>query len=416
MKVDSNKKTQAFSDQESPLDRAFRVFNRGRSKELSQNDYEALGFFRDPFEATIEPTDTRHDTTVPEIWEDGVLGSNLGTILAKGAGAVVIGPSGIGKTMIAKTIAAFHERGLIEEKALYVDIASLPTGETSEASADEEETSFPSKGDLDSAEILLIDNAADIWWQSPFLGGKQSNLVTIPKIVAFLSFFDYRRLSERAKKEGHNTFPFLGSTSYYKYYIPTLPPCSIRSILQTRIRNSLDSSSNPFTPDSLEEIAQYSIGLPVLALQIGRFVLDEFLHGRRSEDPIQLDFVREKIASTPYAISYGIIHSINMPKIIVNEKSDLEYRLPMGETRRQILETMALNSTFSGSGRFGALKVERKTLEHELGKPSSTISHHAAKLSEEGLVQTERQGTSVSYYLPPPIYNAIELTAYNRSA
>ncbi|MFW9917262.1 MAG: hypothetical protein ACFFGZ_16780, partial [Candidatus Thorarchaeota archaeon] len=209
-KAGRNKKPQASSNQESPLDRAFRVFDRGRSKKLSQNDYESLGFFRDPFEATIEPTDSRHDTTIPEIWEDGVLGSNLGTILAKGQGAVVIGPSGIGKTMIAKTIAAFHERGLIDEKTLYVDIASLQAGVGSE-------------GDLDSAELLLIDNAADIWWQSPFLGGQSSNPVMIPKIIAFLSFFDYRRLSERAKKEGYNTFPFLGSTSYYKYYIPSLP-------------------------------------------------------------------------------------------------------------------------------------------------------------------------------------------------
>lgn len=378
---------------QSPLRAISEAYKLSETYEPPQDDYEKLGFFQDPFAFDIEPSDPRNASSLPDTLD---LIKRIFAESRRGFDIVVFGPSGIGKTLLARSMAAAYDQGLFDWKTVYIDAVTS-------------EDDFWMH--LQNAELILFDNPAPLWQQLLESPDAFKGRATI---AAFLSYFEYKRLTDRAKKtRGRGSFPFLGSTKYKKVPVPTFSERSIVDILQTRVVNSCKEPdmNAAFSEEALFEIARLSMGLPVLALQMAGEVLSEFAKTSQTEMSITVPFIREVVRGSPFSLAHALVRSENTAEIIIDDQNDAHGRikLTMGATRREVLMAIAQGAI---GGRLGPFNVERKALEQELGKPSSTISHHAQKLISSGLLQAQRAANTVSYLLNAPVYHALELLSY----
>lgn len=391
MANDPKNKENVPKEQQSPLSAIAEAYKQSETYEPPKNDYE-LFFFQDPFALDLEPSDSRNASNLPDVLD---LIKRIFAMSRRGFDTLVFGPTGIGKTLLARSVAAAYDQGYIDRKTVYIDAATS-------------EEDFWTN--IYTSELVIIDNAAPIWMQSiaPPIDGSRNRAT----VAAFLSYFDYKRLTDWSKNMGFSNFPLLGSTDYKKIPVPSFSERSIVDILRTRITASCREAVGTcgFSNESLFEIARYSIGLPSLALLIARDVLGEFVSSHEISEDISASFVHEVVRGSPYSMAHALVRSVNTAEILIDAESRI--KLTMGSTRMEVLVTMAQMAFSRGNSRFGPFSVERQALEQELGKPSSTISHHAQKLIAAGLLQAQREGNTVSYLLSTPVYHALELLSY----
>ncbi|MFX0116358.1 MAG: hypothetical protein ACFFB3_17540, partial [Candidatus Hodarchaeota archaeon] len=368
--------------------------------QLPKEDYEELGFRQDPFALDIDPTDPRNTPGISEFRE---LRKKIYAITRENMNMVVIGPSGIGKTLLARTMATAYDLGKVQRRTAYIDAIS------SEVNLYEK---------IYSSELILIDNAQPLWQQLNEYSLNEYDEAA--RVVAFLSYFDYRKLMEKAKSHGKARFSFLGSMSYHKSRIPRLNPINIVQMLNHRLIHSRNSAENgssitPFSKEALNEIAHYSLGLPIMALQIASDTLSEFAANPRSSEKKEIlaESVHEVVRSSPYSMALGIVESATSNKVIYQDQ-DARRQLSLRGPRKEVLITMAQSSQPQDNGRLGPFNIERSELKQYLSRSPSTISHHTMRLAEDGYFLINPKGNSVSYSFTSPIYRALELLSYEQ--
>ncbi len=409
----------SLEEEEDPLLAVIEDYVESESYELPGFKYEGLGFFQDPFEPDIGPSDPRNHTKIEEL---RLLRTRIFKLLREKESVIVVGPTGIGKTLQAKLMQAALEKKF-EQDQLHsdqIDQTKLKNTDIPKYIDAESVTHLPT-----TRNPLLIDNAGEQWEYSPLLNGAIpkncpfDSYDEMPCCVVFLSYFEYKRLIARSPR---GNIQFRGSdVDIHVEFIPELSKTTIMDILRRRIIKSQGNTGQPFTEEALQEVVNYSMNLPEVSLEMAALILKEHARSLSIQEPqtseesdipkITASNVQEILRGTPFIIAHALKTNASSSKVSWKTKSGEEQKVTMSKTKREILLSIAQGAR--NGDKPGILSFDRQSLEKELEKPKSTLTHHTQLLADANVLHIQRDGLYVSYLLNSPIFHALELNAYH---
>ncbi|MFX0117241.1 MAG: hypothetical protein ACFFB3_22030 [Candidatus Hodarchaeota archaeon] len=191
--------------------------------------------------------------------------------------------------------------------------------------------------------------------------------------------------------------------------LPLFSSKAINQMLKLRLR-SVINIDNPFSDETLEGIANYSLGLPELAMKLGRECMLEAVTW--NEEKISSHIVQKIITDQGFDTALTILHAESAGKVVEDRRS-----LFLSRKKLEILRAILFNDIryqFTGNREYrGTTSTQlAETLNREL----STISYHIRGLTTEWkphpfLVsqRDETDSRSTRYFLISPFRNVIEL-------
>lgn len=265
----------------------------------------------------------------------------------------------------------------------------------------------------DSA-ILFIDNIS-------LTSGFGPGLPTIERLLQDLETYSKRKalivgllntselLFFRSQAGDASVNEFLQLFQPRPLKLPLFPLKAIYQMLRLR-RGAVINIDNPFPDETLEIIANYSLGLPGLAMKLGRECMHEAVTW--NEDKVSPAMVLKLTTDKGFDIAVTMLHVELTGKSADDRKSPV-----LSRKKREILRAILFNDIkyqFTGNREYrGTTSTQlAETLNREL----STISYHIRGLTTEWkphpfLIsqRDEADSRSTRYFLIPPLRNMVEL-------
>lgn len=191
--------------------------------------------------------------------------------------------------------------------------------------------------------------------------------------------------------------------------LPLFSSKAIHQMLQLRLE-AVTSVSNPFPNESLEKIANCSLGLPELAMKLSRECMHEAVTW--NEETVSSQMVQKIITNQGYDTALTMLQGEAATKLTDERKSSF-----LSRKKLEILRAILFNDIkyqFTGDREYrGTTSTQlAETLNREL----STISYHIRGLTTEWKPhpfllsqRDESDSRSTRYFLVSPLRNVVEL-------
>jgi DNA-binding transcriptional ArsR family regulator len=187
------------------------------------------------------------------------------------------------------------------------------------------------------------------------------------------------------------------------YKMRVLGNDAVIDLLQRRIDHFKEGTTpQPFTNESFEKIADYSMGLPGLALELAEGCLDFEIK------TITADYVDGKAKELNYEIAKRIAEGDH--EYWEGSRGEIlrELAISLSPVEQQQLKELRgarkKENLIELEGTSSAELVERISLSSQ-----GTTSYHLKKLIEGGIVKQTKLGRNQIYTIHPTISNAVEL-------
>ncbi|MFX1520360.1 MAG: helix-turn-helix domain-containing protein [Promethearchaeota archaeon] len=312
----------------------------------------------------------------------------------KGKAILLIGPDGIGKTTLVRKFVEILGNATPSIRATYRRICKQAS--TLGTQPNDEDLLISTAGfegairriDIAETEIFILDDADILCGDIPrILDEISQNIETHHINILIISPSTYKWLVKN-------------DSDVLRQYILRLIEMEpyekedIIELLKRRIEYFKDENGlYPFTQESLEKIADHSLGLPRLALKLADGCFLDF----KGIDEIDKEDVDRQAKEQNFVTAKKIAEG--------NE----EY---WGGTTGEVLAELAISLSpieqqeklTEKEGTSSAELVERVSPSSQ-----STTSYHLKKLVKGGIVRTKKVGRNQIYTLSTPIRNAVEL-------
>lgn len=395
---------------------ASKLLEQGYEQKLDlTHPYAYYGFKSDPFDHNL-PVNLKEAFQTPP-WGEVIvqIGSALRNMVEdKGKvkwHLLVVGPSGCGKTTFAKRLSGLKNPNSEkeEELAFYLDVAQWIDSVNINTSLDFSEDQNAQEleyiravlsydtwlgklsrdslllGQLKSTKVLLIDNISLLCGknsQLPLLESFQQDLESFTGnkhlIVGFMRKSEWIYLKNNYMDNHIQTF--LSSFHPEKIFLSPFTKTEISSLLQRRleaVRKEGKEDLHPFNSESLETIAENSLGVPSIALKLAEDVLRYWISAAKQES-----IYREDIEE------FLTVNQIPLVMKILQKQMDLSSK------RLDILLEVLISSAESRIAGKKTLGITNKAIAQKFGMRMNAISYHLKQLSEDYPILIRRSDPS----------------------
>ncbi|MFQ5979424.1 MAG: hypothetical protein ACE5OZ_14945 [Candidatus Heimdallarchaeota archaeon] len=402
--------------------------------------FTILNLQMDPFAADLPLKDEKTYFADPNLIADlvGRIGAASREHFKEGPSGdtynlLLTGPTGVGKSlfakMTAKTLSTMdvlpgvgkctstvldaanwsrtatineNERELANYKAYEEWLSKIESGKTLENQA------------IKDSAILFIDNIS-------LTSGFGLGLPAIERLLQDLETYSERKslivgllntaelLFFRSQAGDASVNEFLQLFQPRPLKLPLFPLNAIRQMLRLRLK-AVISISNPFPDDIVAKIANNSLGLPKLAMKLGRECMHEAVTW--NEDTVSSEMIQKLIIDQGFDTANTMLQGEFSGKSTDDRKSPF-----LSRKKREILRAILFNDIkFQLTGNREYRGTTSTQLADILNRELSTISYHIRGLTTEWkphpfLIsqRDEADSRSTRYFLVPPLRNLVEL-------
>jgi DNA-binding transcriptional ArsR family regulator len=299
--------------------------------------------------------------------------------------AFMIGPEYIGKTTLVRKVASVLNEELVP--TTYLSVPETVNGFILQLRRE----------DLMDTQLLFLDDADSLCNDiSMILEEISQNIDADYTTILIISPSTYLWLWKNAPA-------VLDQHILDSYKMRVLGNDAVIDLLQRRIDHFKEGiTPQPFTNESFEKIADYSMGLPGLALELAEGCLDFEI------ETITADYVDGKAKELNYEIAKRIAEGDH--KYWEGSRGEIlrELAISLSPVEQQQLKELRgarkKENLIELEGTSSAELVERISLSSQ-----GTTSYHLKKLIEGGIVKQTKLGRNQIYTIHPTISNAVEL-------
>jgi DNA-binding transcriptional ArsR family regulator len=357
-----------------------RAYEEGYKRKKAVEPYSALGFTEDPFDDHLPVREP--NALVGREAELSRIPEELGFCAASKSHLLLVSPKGAGTTTLLKILVRLLNKSFgKQEFAYYFSGDEFPTiapsdnqDDSSEGEEEDRFMQFLDKHDFAMTRVLVFDNLRSMISNFDIRMDQMKSLDNAPTIVVAVDTSNYLWLQTNS--------PSLASSFSRTIWIQPLSQEKIEELLVKRIRMFKDSLS-PFDEKSVIAIAQYSLGLPGVAIQLAKLCM---------KSCSEMDMV---MITTDLVMRIVELHGYDVGVKV------LKMEIRFDGTKERILKHILAESTVR--------RVFAKSVALALDLRPSALSYHMHDLVSKKMITFEREGLRVYYSITHPVAYALEV-------
>ncbi|MFX0090847.1 MAG: AAA family ATPase [Candidatus Hodarchaeota archaeon] len=403
------------------------------SPEHFRKPYTYYGYVKDPFDSQL-PIEIPETMVPSKSWLETPSGllvrigssikefkneyTNLKDDLGRGYHLLVYGPTGYGKTTLAKVIAKQQqmrnkENPDLKEKVMLIDIADWLSDDNPDTLKPQLNYRKWMENFLDAIQehqwhpedlvLLIVDNLAllsgknlDVPHLEVFLEDFYRETKKCPLIVGFMKTSEWLYLKQLTDVD---LLHFLEFFQPSKVQLNPFSHNEIENLLLKRLLatrpGSSESNPAPFSQAALKLISRYSLGVPQLALRLASKSLKKWALEDRKQKMEKKDIeglIRQELLTLATELIRG--------------------KDPLPRKQMDVLWEVFLNTTESKLMNQAVTGVTNKIIASKFGVRMSAISYHFKQLTDRTLLKSRSDPTdarSQLHYIQDPIFTSLEI-------